>query len=105
MSRIVIKTSIAGAHSFTLGIDIIKENDSFMPYYLYRSALKKALQNYVKLKYNQVPYHAVILECERTYNAHLSEGKTRSGKKFIQIGCKRFVGVNRTRLIRWAKSK
>lgn len=35
----------------------------------------------------------------------LGEGKSQRGKKFLSIGCMKFVGKNRTALIKWAKGK
>jgi len=91
----VIRTSVAGDPSFTLGIDIMKENDP-TPFYLKRSSLRLALN----LHATEVLYHVRTI---RRWG-WITQGESQRKKKFIQIGCKRFVGVNRTRLIRWARS-
>ena len=99
----VVKTSKAGEPSFTLGIDIMKENDDAIPYYIFRSELKRALEKGETV--TRIIYNAYLWGSEQEFKSRLTQGKTQRGKKFLQIGCKRFVGVNRTRLIRWANSK
>ena len=101
----VVRTTKAGEPSFTLGIDIMKENDAYIPYYLFRSDLKEALEEYDSRLHRDVNYYSDFFGITRKWNALLKQGKTQRGKKFLQIGCKRFVGENRTRLIRWANGK
>jgi hypothetical protein len=97
----IIKTSSVKENSYTLGVYIMKENASWAPYFVYRSDLRHALKNDTGF----VDYRFTDFQDKTTINkGDIQQGKTQRGKKFISIGCKRFVGVNRTRLIRWAKS-
>jgi hypothetical protein len=97
----IIRTSEARQPAFTLKKDVMIERDP-KPYMLLRSDLKLALE----LHSWYVPYFWINLFGVKygPVHGHISEGKTERGEKFIQIGCKRFVGVNRLKLILWAKS-
>lgn len=95
-----IRASQAGENSFRLEADRLIENHS-QPYFLLRKNLKTAL----KLNRDTVRYNLVFNgDSQANILGDLSQGKTQRGKKYIQIGCIRFVGDNRTKLIRWAKS-
>lgn len=101
-----VRTSRAHEASYDLLANQMVERNPVWRYYLNRLDLKTILP-------------VVTEEC----NAHISvgltmnkgvyddgdlalmpvtQGKTQRGKKFIQIGCKRFVGENRRKLIAWA---
>lgn len=102
----VIRTSRVGERSYTLDAYTMKENASTYPYYLFRYELKRALidsKNFSLLTARVIYLYDYNGET-RQLRATLSQGKTQRGKKFLQIGCKRFIGENRTRLIRWANS-
>jgi|SRR5208282_348071 len=103
----IVRTSRAREFSFELLEDKMIENDPKFPYSLLRVDLKYALQRYAVnpgSKVTEVAYSFYIVFGVVNEAAKLTQGKTQRGKKYIQIGCKRFVGVNRTRLIKWAKS-
>jgi hypothetical protein len=98
----IIRTSKAGVPSFSLLKDMLREND-IQPYFTWRMSLKEAL----KRKYSGVFYGIIDSSGKLHFNesrAVLKQGKTQRGKLYIQIGCKRFVGVNRRKLIAWAKA-
>jgi len=96
----IIRTSEAEQASFSLNEIQMVEQDR-QPYFLDRFTLKVALEN----KSNSICYQMRHRDYDsQMFFGNLTQGKTQRGKKFIQIGCKRFVGINRTRLIRWAKA-
>jgi hypothetical protein len=104
----IIRTSKAGVPSFSLLKDMVRENGGiqlyFTPYFTWRTSLKEALER----KYSGVSYGVIDDFSGKLYfnesKAILKQGKTQRGKLYIQIGCKRFVGVNRRKLIAWAKA-
>lgn len=68
-----------------------------------RGAVHDALTNLSKIpsKLSVIGWAGISLKyIEVTYT--VSEGIHDNGKKFIQIGCMRFVGNERTKLLRWA---
>lgn len=93
---------------FELRNDRMVETNSNSPYYAYRRRVREALKVHAKNPLTaSVPYffntffnNTLI---ERV--GWLGEGKTQRGKKFLSIGCMKFVGKNRTSLIKWAKAK
>src|SRR5579863_1361812 len=97
----IIRTSKAGENSFKLQSDRMTERDS-RPYYIFRSDLRAALFDIKSEKRELINVGVGTGPVYLKFT--VQEGKTQRGKKFIQIGCKRFIGVNRTRLIRWALS-
>lgn len=96
----IIRTSNQYECSFTLLRDKMIERDPFRPFFLLREDLKDVLEQGLP---NHVAYQMTESLLKSVFMGRVIEGTTQRGKKFIQIGCKRFVGVNRTRLIRWAK--
>lgn len=97
----IIRTSKAKEPSFILGSDEMVENN-LKPYRLYRSVLKQQLKN----KQSRISYFIRSFfkdDYEYKFFGRLTQGETQRGKKYIQIGCKRFVGENRRKLIAWAK--
>jgi hypothetical protein len=103
----IVKTSKSREYSFRLLKDRMVENDPTYPYVLFRLELKYALQRHAvnpKTEVNRVKYFVSINTLVLYGWGELTQGKTQRGKKYIQIGCKRFVGVNRTELIKWAES-
>lgn len=100
----IIRTSKAEEPSFTLAPDRLIENDWWHPYALSRTNLKVALErNSPSITYYAI-WNKSDLNANPIYSGDVSHGKTQRGKKFIQIGCKRFVGENRRKLIAWAKN-
>lgn len=101
----IIKTSKAREASFKLLKDMMVEqpNVEGRRWFLWRLTLKNAL-NHPDAKM-QVGVAEASGEPVPDYDCYYSviQGKTLRGKRFIEIGCKRFVGINRTKLIRWAK--
>lgn len=93
----IIRCSLAGKASFRLEKDRMIENVPQWPYYLYRSDLKRSLLD----GRDYVPYGIEGVSQEES--GILTHGRTQRNKLYIQIGCKRFVGENRRRLITWAK--
>lgn len=88
---------------FTLDSDVMKERTDWKPYYLYRSSLKQAIvSNLAHVLYFTTSES--LLGGDWSAAGHISHGVTQRKKKYIDIGCMRFVGENRTRLIRWAMS-
>jgi hypothetical protein len=96
----IVKTAKAREHSFELKNRMMVERGSKCPWYLLRQDLGRALAQRLNGVFIGVIYDGTLSGRDE-YD--LTQGKSQRGKKFIQIGCKRFVGVNRTRLIRWAK--
>lgn len=99
-----IRCAKAGEASFKLTKDSIIENDPDSAWIMSRQALKEALINEQTL----VRVHLLQRKLKDRLLGpaffRIDEGNTQRGKKFIQIGCKRFVGVNRRALIQWAKA-
>jgi hypothetical protein len=96
--KMIVRTSRAGETSFSLSADRMVENN-ITPYWLYRSDLRNALES----KSHDVSVAVGWCGGYPINRYRISEGVTQRNKKFIQIGCKRFVGENRRRLIAWAK--
>lgn len=94
----IIRT--ADGFRFTLEKDQIVERTDLHPYRMSRSVLQKALSTNAPV----VTYQLEITDYALSYEGYIEHGVTQRKKKFISIGCMRFVGVNRARLIRWAKS-
>jgi hypothetical protein len=95
----IIRTSNEGQPSFRLEKNKLIENDA-VPYFLERKILKRALTT--KATHIVVWITGDLGKADSIYGIH--QGKTQRGKKYIQIGCKRFVGENRRKLIAWAKA-
>lgn len=92
----IVRTSEAGAPGFNL-----LENDmverSKRPYALLRKDLRACL----KYRVRRINY--TLADWPYVLHAWIEHGKSQRNKKFIGIGCMRFVGENRTKLIKWAK--
>jgi hypothetical protein len=95
----IVRTSRAGENSFTLLEAEMRENDgeSWQLYTMLRSDLRFALKN----KRTRVAYS--LTHWPELLHGWLVQGVTQRRKKFISIGCMKFVGENRKKLIKWAK--
>ena len=77
------------------------------PYYAYRHSIREALET----KNSRVQYFWTNGDPEsETYllgeaYGWLFQGVTQRNKKFLSIGCMRFVGKERIKLIKWAKKR
>lgn len=100
MKTKTVRSSKAGVPSFALGTEKMVERDS-IPYILFRRDLQKALHS--EKVPRRVPVYIRNVD-HLPAEFLVTQGTTQRGKKFIQIGCKRFVGENRRVLIQWAKS-
>jgi hypothetical protein len=110
----IVRTAKAKEPSFDLLEDRMIERCVGGKYFLARTNLKTALLTIQKESYNgsyvTVEVGVSYTGLESTYriehcaNFVINEGGTQRGKKFIQIGCKRFVGEQRRKLIAWAKA-
>jgi hypothetical protein len=101
----IIRTSEANVPSFELREKFLVERH-FIPWYLLRIDLKTAIEkgttNIVAGLAAKTGQPSVLEDSFTIFG--ISQGVTQRKKKFIRIGCKRFVGKSRERLIRWAKS-
>jgi hypothetical protein len=96
----IVKTSEAGRPGYNLLKDEMVERCEIWPYYLRREDLKRALET--KATYIRYYFSGNLA---MIWLGEIKQGRTQRHKKFISIGCERFVGENRTKLIRWAKAK
>lgn len=95
----IVRTSLASDPNFNLLTDRMVERATYSSrYMLLRSDLKLALE----IGAAAVKYY--ITTSSAPLSGWVIQGKTQRNKKFISIGCMRFVGENRTKIIRWAKS-
>lgn len=106
----IVKTARAREYSYDLLKDRMVERCPCFRYVLYRRDLKVILHAVTEepnahiAVYIEPPLTAFSQEVDITLFG-VKQGKTQRGKKFIQIGCKRFVGENRRKLIAWAKGR
>lgn len=96
----IVRTSKAKDPSFKLGSGWMIESDR-LPYFLRRSDLKRALTfkgvTSILVGVGEFGDYGLITPYR------ITQGKTQRNKKFISIGCKRFIGEQRRKLIAWAK--
>lgn len=99
----IVRTSQVGDSSFDLLSERMVERTKAYSrkYFLLRSDLRTTLRENLHI----VEYF-LNADFSRTgrLTGYVRQGKTQRNKKFISIGCMRFVGENRKKLIRWAKS-
>lgn len=105
-----IRTSRAGEPGFKLGKKYLIENEpskGVSYWYARRDDLNAGLHanNFCSIavflgRYGELPNE----ETDEVCLFVIEHGVTQRNKKFVQIGCKRFVGENRRKLIAWAKS-
>jgi hypothetical protein len=101
-----IRPSSQYSNSFTLLDEVMIEN-SLMSWFLYRSALKAALKSNlptIMVGLNGPLSRKLKISSDPDFPCAITHGTTQRRKKFIQIGCMRFVGDSRRALIQWAKS-
>jgi hypothetical protein len=95
----IVRTSKAKEPSFNLGSGWMIESDR-RPYFLRRSDLKRALTvkevTHILVGVGEFSTDGLLTPYR------ITQGKTQRNKKFISIGCKRFVGEQRRKLIHWA---
>lgn len=73
-------------------------------YVLLRKDLKEALPENGKVYYGFLESYEANGRGVLSLGKFLQQGTTQRHKKYLQIGCMRFVGNERTKLIRWAKA-
>lgn len=81
-----------------------RPKDSVYRWYLKRSDLRFALRTKAEniSVFVLTPDNLPVTDFPHTFE--IRQGITQRHKRYIEIGCKRFVGVNRTRILRWAKA-
>lgn len=100
--RLMITIRTSDNIRFQLRQNRMVEMNSTEPYYTYRRHVREALELNACVPYF---FYAVIGDILIERLGWLGKGKSQRGKKFLSIGCMKFVGKNRTALIKWAKGK
>lgn len=71
-------------------------------YFLFRADLKRALKSGHTVAYGFADL--LIQGFPPALEKYPTEGVTQRNKKYISIGCMRFVGQERIKLLKWAKA-
>lgn len=86
---------------FKLGNERMIETLVVNPFYAYRTSVRNAIE--VGPSTGVVPYFWRVDFTLHSARGWVGVGTVRN-KKFVSIGCMRFVGKERIKLLKWAKS-